>query len=70
MVLGPAWGLPGIFGTDFMNFCSYVFLFFVFFKIRTPNVMVMGGPVGAAVGPEYESFLLPREAWALGHTGL
>ena len=71
IVMEPSWGLPGISLTDFMNFRVYVFFgIFVFFKIRSTDVMVLGGPVCAAVGPESAPFLLPGEAWSSGHTWL
>ena len=61
--------LPGTPGQLLCRPC-YIFRLLVFFRIRRKNVMVLGGSVCAAVGPESESFLLPGEAWSPGHTGV
>ena len=62
--------LPGTPGQLLWRSC-HIFRLLVFFKIRPKNVMVLGGSVGAAVGPESESFLLPEEECPPpGHTRL
>ena len=61
--------LPGTPGQLLCRPCHISRLLMVF-RFRHKNVMVLGGSVWAAVGPESESFLLPGEAWSLGHTGL